>query len=151
MVVGRVAAAKTPYMTDHNEDQNSIQLRQGRRPAGTETVRIYGEMLRRARKARGLSGEAMLALVEQAGVKMSLASLYSFERSMAEPTPDVARIIGAVYGVPIEQLLEIKPIEPANLSSKSLEHEELVDKFMAQLDDMLRQARSEVDKPESGS
>ena len=84
---------------------NKPTVRPGRRKIGTETVRVYGEILRQARKARGLSGEAMAQLLNQAGLNMSVATLYSIEVGKCNPTADVARLVAAVYGVPAERVI----------------------------------------------
>ena len=84
-----------------------LTFKVGRPKLGSDAgVRIYGDLLRAQRNSRGLSGERMLALLQQAGCTMSIGTLYSLERSLIRPTLEQARVVGAVYGVEESQLVE---------------------------------------------
>lgn len=118
MVAGRALDSiymDSKTMTDQNQYHDELNsastpaIRQGRRPSGTPTVKLHAGLLRQARKSRGLSGEEMQGLIIQAGLQLSTATLYSLERGLTDPTPEVARLVGAVYGVPINDLIDDSP------------------------------------------
>ena len=91
---------------DTNTDTNSLDFKPGRPKIGRKTVALFGEVLRRERKYRGMTGERMVELLDQAGCKMSPPTLYNIERSLVQPTLEQARIIGSVYGLKLSEFVQ---------------------------------------------
>jgi transcriptional regulator with XRE-family HTH domain len=113
-----------------------LTFKVGRPNVGADAgVKIYGDLLRVARNTRGLSGEEMLALLRQAGVGLSIGTLYSLERSLIRPSLEQARVIGAVYGVTVDRLIE--PTREASAAEAKLRdnvRDDIVTRFIEQLE-----------------
>jgi transcriptional regulator with XRE-family HTH domain len=113
-----------------------LTFKVGRPNVGADVgVKIYGDLLRVARNTRGLSGEEMLALLRQAGVGLSIGTLYSLERSLIRPSLEQARVIGAVYGVTVDRLIE--PTREASAAEAKLRdnvRDDIVTRFIEQLE-----------------
>lgn len=118
---------------DNTKPQN-LDFKKGRPSADRVTVSIFGEVLRRERKHRGISGERMVELLEQAGCKMSQVTLYNIERSLVEPTPEQARVIGAVYGLKLSEF-----VAPERTAGGGSIEEKMFDEVLANLREQIRQ------------
>ena len=114
---------------DTNTDTNSLDFKPGRPKVGRKTVALFGEVLRRERKHRGMTGERMVELLDQAGCKMSPPTLYNIERSLVQPTLEQARIIGAVYGLKLSEFV----VPEREASTGESMHEKMFDEVLEQL------------------
>jgi transcriptional regulator with XRE-family HTH domain len=105
--------------------------RRGRRPASVEVVTVQGQILREARRARKIRGVDMVRLLEQVGVSISAALLYSIERNIARPEPHVARAMASCYGLDYESIIvkAAEPLEPTpeDIAAKIAEIEKLIE------------------------
>lgn len=105
--------------------------RRGRRPASVEVVTVQGQILREARRARKIRGVDMVRLLEQVGVSISAALLYSIERNIVRPEPHVARAMASCYGLDYDSIIvkAADPLEPTSeeIAAKIAEIEKLIE------------------------
>jgi transcriptional regulator with XRE-family HTH domain len=68
-------------------------------------------------------------------VGLSIGTLYSLERSLIRPSLEQARVIGAVYGVTVDRLIE--PTREASAAEAKLRdnvRDDIVTRFIEQLE-----------------